>query len=319
MADNSARRIWTVAMSWIALVISTRLHLPRQHLQPRASLTDDQRVGHTLVRSSHFIRTINRLTERRKETVGGRTRQARLFDWRRSVQMDIMAWWLPVIAAWVHAMVKKPRESKTIVKDKIYTAQLCGVVLLNLLGFWNTATGALLKDNFLKAAREWDKALVTGVAGAITLLLVNVVGHTTKARLVFWRWNHPLPGTRVFSEYVRRDPRIDVAKLKAKVGTFPREPSKQNALWYGLYRAVESRPEVVHSHRAYLIYRDWACLSVVLFVFLVPASVVLFPSWTSRVIFASALVAQYLVARAAAVNCGKRFLLTVLALKAAEP
>jgi hypothetical protein len=203
-------------------------------------------------------------------------------------------------------------------RDKRFAIQLCALVLLHLLLFWNSATDALFSRDVGKAARNWEKGLATALAGGITLLLVYITGETAKARIVFWSWSHPFPSSRAFSEYRRRHSGIDAAKLKTKVGHFPRDPSKQDALWRKLYRTVESRSELVHIQRAYWIYRDWACITAALFLGLVPVSIFVFPSRTWMLSFALALVAEYLVARTAAVNCGKRFVLTVLELKASE-
>jgi hypothetical protein len=52
-----------------------------------------------------------------------------------------------------------------------------------------------------------------------------------KARLVFLRWRHALPGHRAFSKYAVRDPRIDVSSLeKLHGGSLSVDPVEQNQI-----------------------------------------------------------------------------------------
>src|SRR5258708_3640585 len=58
------------------------------------------------------------------------------------------------------------------------------------------------------------------IAAAIPILaivLTNILSDQAKARLVFWRWHHPLPGCRAFNELISTDPRIDLPRLKQTV------------------------------------------------------------------------------------------------------
>ena len=154
------------------------------------------------------------------------------------------------------------------------------------------------------------------IAAAIPILAIvlsNILSDPAKARLVFWRWHNPLPGCRVFSELISTDPRIDVPRLKQKVGRFPREPQSQNALWYDLYRNHLADEKVVVAHRIYLLTRDIACISAIL-VPLLPFSLALYSS--SSIVplrYAGILGLQYILIASSARNYGKRFVLTVLA------
>jgi len=62
------------------------------------------------------------------------------------------------------------------------------------------------------------------------IILAGLLSDINKARLVFWRWRQPLPGTRVFSELILTGSRIDLAAFKKYIGRFPRAPQEQNAL-----------------------------------------------------------------------------------------
>ena len=156
-------------------------------------------------------------------------------------------------------------------------------------------------------------------AGAVVILagLANgLLSANSKARLVFWRWADPLPGSRAFSHYMHCDPRIDVGALERKLGPFPTEPRAQNVLWYRLYKSVESEPAVVDAHRSFLLMRDYAAMSALLLLVAGPIGIRLIPRSMTGAAYAALLLAQYLLARLAAANYGVRFVTTVLALKA---
>ena len=96
----------------------------------------------------------------------------------------------------------------------------------------------------------------------VTTVANGLISAEAKARLVFLRWRHALPGHRAFSKYAASDPRIDVAKLKKVCGNkFPEDPVEQNRTWYRLYKAVEGNPSVVQVQRDFLLMRDYAALA----------------------------------------------------------
>src|SRR5262245_24936528 len=87
--------------------------------------------------------------------------------------------------------------------------------------------------------------LPVGLAIIVTTVANGIMSADFKARLVFGRWTHALPGHRAFSEHALSDPRIDMAKLKRACGNkLPSEPEDQNRTWYRLYKQVESNPAV---------------------------------------------------------------------------
>ena len=63
------------------------------------------------------------------------------------------------------------------------------------------------------------------VPGVFLALIVGILNsqldHITKARLVFWRWQHPLPGSCAFTEIMITDDRIDPASLRAVADLLP--------------------------------------------------------------------------------------------------
>ena len=138
-----------------------------------------------------------------------------------------------------------------------------------------------------------------------------------KERLVFWRWDHPLPGTRAFSEVMNSDARINPAALLAHQNPLPTDPAEQNRLWFRWYQDFKDDPSILNVHRQYLLFRDWSSLSLLLapvfwFVSLFQMS------WPLSVIVASVMLFQYLLVMVAARNQAERFVASVLACKAAQ-
>ena len=148
----------------------------------------------------------------------------------------------------------------------------------------------------------------------IPLILVNVLPQIAKTRLVFWRWNHPNPGSRAFSRYIYRDDRINVDQLRKNVGVFPVVPKEQNALWFGLYKKCENEVSVLDAHRHFLLFRDMAALSLMLLTITVTFLPLMGFSaiHTGQAVMAFAF--QYLLTALAARTAGERFVCTVMAL-----
>jgi hypothetical protein len=153
------------------------------------------------------------------------------------------------------------------------------------------------------------------IAASIPLLAIvlsGVLGDTLKARVVFWRWKHPLPGCRVFTELMKDDPRIQPPLLRKKLGDLPRQPQAQNGLWFGLYERHSGARRVLEAHRIYLLTRDMAGLAF-LFVVLLPLGVFLSSRhWAVAGLYAIALLVQYVLIATSARNYGNRFVLNVL-------
>lgn len=158
------------------------------------------------------------------------------------------------------------------------------------------------------------------VPGALLALIVGVLNaqlnHTIKARLVFWRWEHPLPGSRAFTDIMKTDDRINPIALKVIENPLPTEPTEQNRLWFKWYREFQNEPGISQVHREYLFTRDWAGLAVLLGVVLIPLAF-----WQMELkqalILLTLMIIQYLSVRWSARNHGYRFVASVLAYKSA--
>jgi hypothetical protein len=211
----------------------------------------------------------------------------------------------------------KPTKEKSL-KDQ-NTASLVTILVVNIAIFAVVLkTDQLLAADYQEVLKHWQ-ALIPAGLGAVLIGVVNgLLSVQAKARLVFWRWHDPLPGNRAFSHYVHLDPRIDVAALKSKVGPFPTKQNAQNALWYKFYKSVENDPRVLHVHRLFLLTRDYAGIASMLLIILGGIGLVAMQTYKTELIYAAALLVQFIASAVAARNYGIRFVNTVLALKAAE-
>jgi hypothetical protein len=153
------------------------------------------------------------------------------------------------------------------------------------------------------------------IAASIPLAAIifgGLLNDTTKARLVFWRWRHPLPGSRVFSELISTDSRIDVSAIEKSVGKFPRAPQEQNTLWYKLYRKHKMARSVWESHKVYLLTRDMSTIAAACALLFSAGVAMAGANWRTSLIYFSLLTAQYALIAKAAHNYGNRFVLNVI-------
>jgi heme A synthase len=215
-------------------------------------------------------------------------------------------------------MGKNNKQNERSLKDQ-NNASLVTILIANIAIFAVALkTDQLLAADYQEILKQWQALIPAGV-GAVLIGVINGLLNTqAKARLVFWRWHDPLPGSRAFSEYVHLDPRIDVAALKLKVGPFATKPNEQNALWYKLYKSVENDPRVLHVHRLFLLTRDYAGIAFMLLIVFGGIGIVEMQTYKTELLYAAALLAQFVASAVAARNYGVRFVNTVLALKAAE-
>ncbi len=161
--------------------------------------------------------------------------------------------------------------------------------------------------------------LPVGFAFIVTSVANGLLSADMKARLVFLRWTHALPGHRAFSEHAPADPRIDLDRLKHFLGNkLPEEPEAENKAWYRIFKEVEAAPEVQHIHREFLFMRDYTGFSALFLVGLGVAALLLVQSWKVALTYCLVLLLQFIVVRHVAATYGTRFVCTVLAVKSAN-
>lgn len=157
-------------------------------------------------------------------------------------------------------------------------------------------------------------AVATLVLGIISWILPAAIKET----LVFWRVGpRRLPSSKAFTVIAPGDPRIDMTRLIARLGTLPTEAEKQNALWYATYRKHGKELSVMDANGAYLLYREMAalvpfiaCVSFGL-AFAVPIA------RSNLELVGTALLLEYVVLMFATRNSGTRLVGNVLAVEAA--
>lgn len=146
----------------------------------------------------------------------------------------------------------------------------------------------------------------------VTIILAGLLNDISKARLVFWKWRHPLPGTRVFSELISTDSRIDLTALKKVIRKFPRAPQEQNALWYKLYRKHKMTRSVWESHKVYLLTRDMSVIAALTALLFSVGVATAGADLRTTLIYFVLLTVQYALIAKAAHNYGNRFVLNVI-------
>jgi hypothetical protein len=206
------------------------------------------------------------------------------------------------------------REPDLKGKNALY---LWSFVAVNSAIFLSVVINKGLPQSLQSISQTWSQVSakngVIAVCIPIVVIILNgVLGDTMKARLVFWRFQNPLPGCRAFSALVASDPRIDSKALTAKHGKFPRSPSVQNALWYKLYREHKTKPMVSSSHQVYLLTRDLTAIAACFAVLFSAGAALVFADWKTWTVYAVMLLFQYAIIASAARNYGNRFVLNVL-------
>lgn len=151
---------------------------------------------------------------------------------------------------------------------------------------------------------------------APALILSSLLPSNLKASLVYWRWQHPLPGARAFSVHSPADPRIGLEQLRRNIGEFPQAPDEQNSRWYAMYREVHKEQSVEDSHRNYLLFRDLSAVSLLLAAALPMLLLAFGHKGTLATVVGAGFLIQYIVAAQAGRVAGVRMVRNVLAIHA---
>lgn len=166
---------------------------------------------------------------------------------------------------------------------------------------------------------EAGRLLGGGAIGAVfSIILVELVGGSLKARLVYLRWRDPLPGRQAFTVHIHEDPRIDKARLNSRYGPFSTNPRDQNVIWYKLLRRNSAFAPVSASHRRYLLFRDLTWIALILLVVVALVSYRSPVRWPPLALLCGFLFAELVILRAIAARCGHDFVRTVLAIESAR-
>lgn len=201
-----------------------------------------------------------------------------------------------------------------------YRLQLFAALAVNLAIYYALIRGLDLSDLSVEtAATHLTSLFPSGLAIALCGILNSQLTYLQKARIVFLRWNDPLPGCRAFSLYAARDPRISMKALRAKWSPLPKSAHQQNALWYRIYQQEQGTEAVDYLNRHWLFARDYASICVLLLVVMGVLGIFQMPDASSWLVFTGIVFVQYFFARRSAVHFAERFITTVIAQAASKP
>jgi hypothetical protein len=189
---------------------------------------------------------------------------------------------------------------------------LANAVLLYGVAQWDSISASGIESLYKHAAN----LLPVGLTVILTTVANSLLSSDNKARLVFFRWRHALPGHRAFSKYAQSDPRVDIARIKRALGNkMPSGPEQENQIWYRWLKETEKLPAVEQSHRDFLLLRDYTALSALFLIGFGLAACLVVESLQARLLYMLILAAQFLTVRQAAATVGERLVCTVLAHK----
>ena len=191
-------------------------------------------------------------------------------------------------------------------------------VAINAFIFWCVWNGFYQYsgvEKWLDALKSFS-AVGAVLVPLITIFINGLISAHWKSVLVFVRIKNPLPGSRAFTEVYKTDARIDRSALEAKLGEFPVDPDKQNALWYGLYTKHQDKTQVLGAHKVWLLTRDLTGISFLMILFL-GGVMWLLSDIQGRIIalYILFLLAQCMVMQIVANNYGNRFVTNVLSVE----
>lgn len=191
--------------------------------------------------------------------------------------------------------------------------QLWLVIAMNLLFAFAVIQSGAIRIHGLKAIfTDATNLLPPGIAFVVATVLNGVLSANAKARLVFWRWNHALPGHRAFTKHGPADPRVNMQSLEKSYGPLPVDPAEKNRLWFQLYKKGESTASTLLVHKDFLRTRDYTGLAFLFFLALAPTASLMIGDMQVRWVYAGILLLQFLIVGQAASTYGIRIVTTVL-------
>lgn len=158
------------------------------------------------------------------------------------------------------------------------------------------------------------KGFIPLTAGILIIVLEGLFKNPVKEFLVFWRITNRLPGHRAFTKIGPSDSRIDMDRVrKLFPDGFPENPKKQNSEWYRLYRKYQDVLQVFHSHKAFLLTRDFASLTVIFIPLSISGHFILGTPQRMLVYHLVIMLFLFVIMSLAARYYGERFVANVLA------
>ena len=148
----------------------------------------------------------------------------------------------------------------------------------------------------------------------LVIVLEGLFKNSVKEFLVFWRVKHRLPGHRAFTKIGPSDSRIDMDRVrKLFPNGLPHDPVKQNNEWFRLFREYQDELQVFYSHKAFLLTRDLASLTVIFIPLSISGHFLLDSSPPMLIYHLAILVVLFVGISLSAKHYGERFVANVLA------
>lgn len=131
-------------------------------------------------------------------------------------------------------------------------------LVLFLLG--NCIVMGIEKRIFENFPFDYQNLIKVFPISAITFILSYVINGLIpsefKAKIIFFRWNNPLPGTRLLKT-IRLDSRFSINDITESFGPIPERAEEQNIYWYNkIYKPVQNTDKVQEVQRSFLLTRD---------------------------------------------------------------
>ena len=171
-------------------------------------------------------------------------------------------------------------------------------------------------------AKDLSKAIPAAVAATILAVAISeLISGEAKAVLVFRKRRNPLPGSRAFSEFGPKDPRVNMNVIASRYGnpSLPVLPDEQNKLWYKILKLNESRPSVGYAHQYYLLMRDLTFVTVLLGIATIIFAVATHASMHVCLIVGAMLLGELLLAMRSATSLAYDLVRNALAEESAKP
>lgn len=178
----------------------------------------------------------------------------------------------------------------------------------------NTLIATISLKAFLESSLL--KVLLSSILGSILVkILTDILTPQIKHVIIFWRLKDTLPGHRVFSEMVNKDPRIDKENLEMRLVEFPTNPIDQNRLWYKIYQKYRNDELILDSHSKFLFFRDSCVLTIFVFIVSTTICILLKVALFQFLLVITYQILQLLILMIAGRNTGNRFVQNVLCLE----
>lgn len=183
---------------------------------------------------------------------------------------------------------------------------------------------SLLSMNGSMVAVRLEAAAAPGTAAfglivVASLLLLGLINPSWRDRIMHWRWQDPLPGSRAFTRVGPLSGNVNMTTLEALYGPLPLAGKEQNQLFYRVYREFRDDVGVLDAHGRYLAARDIGTITALV---MIPLTWLAW--WTSgngdRALgYGLVLLLVYALCVVAAKNYSWRMVQHVLALASSKP